>query len=224
MAAFALAASSLGAQGVDRTKPPALGPAPTLKLPPVVTRELPNGLKLMIVERHKLPIADFVLVVPSGAAANPADKAGIADIASSMLTAGTATRTALQIDDQIGFLGISLAAGSSWDATTVSLTTPTAQLDSALALFADVSLHPSFPASEFARIRQERLTSLLQLRDRGPAIANRVYPAILFGANHPYGRPASGTETSVGGMTAADVSAFYHSHFVPDGRDDHRGG
>lgn len=218
LACFALlAASATGAQGVDRSKPPALGPAPTLKLPPAVVRELPNGLKLMIVERHKLPIADFVLVVPAGAAANPAEKAGIADIASTMLTAGTSTRTALQIDDQIGFLGISLGAGSGWDATTVSLTTPTAVLDSALALFADVALRPSFPEAEFARVKQQRLTSLLQLRDRGPAIANRVYPAIIFGADHPYGRPSAGTEASVGGMTASDVSAFYRTNYVPNG-------
>ena len=193
---------------VDRSTPPKLGPAPELKLPPVVTRTLPNGLRLMVVERHKLPIADFVLVVPTGATANPANQAGVAGLAADMLTEGTTTRTALQIADQIGFLGIALGAESGWDATTVSLTTPTAQLDSALALFADVSLRPTFPATEWKRIKEERLTSLLQIKDRGPSIANRVFPAVLYGQNNPYGRPASGTEASVGAMTDADVRAF----------------
>lgn len=206
----------LVAQQVDRTHPPTLGPAPELKLPPVAVRQLPNGLKLMVVERHKLPIADFLLIVPGGATANPADKAGVAGLAADMMTEGTTTRTALQIADQIAFLGISLDANSGWDATLVSLSTPTAQLDSALALFADVSLHPSFPASEWTRVKQERLTSLLQLKDRGPAIANRVYPAVLYGKNDPYGRPAAGTETSVGAMTDADVRAFYQAHFLPN--------
>ena len=201
---------------VDRSTPPKLGPAPELKLPPVVTRTLPNGLKLMVVERHKLPIADFVLVVPTGATANPANQAGVAGLAADMLTEGTTTRTALQIADQIGFLGIALGAESGWDATTVSLTTPTAQLDSALALFADVSLHPTFPATEWKRIKEERLTSLLQIKDRGPSIANRVFPAVLYGQNNPYGRPASGTEASVGAMTDADVRAFYTAHFLPN--------
>lgn len=201
---------------VDRSTPPKLGPAPELKLPPVVTRTLPNGLRLMVVERHKLPIADFVLVVPTGATANPANQAGVAGLAADMLTEGTTTRTALQIADQIGFLGIALGAESGWDATTVSLTTPTAQLDSALALFADVSLHPTFPATEWKRIKEERLTSLLQLKDRGPSIANRVFPAVLYGQNNPYGRPASGTEASVGAMTDADVRAFYTAHFLPN--------
>lgn len=213
--ALSTAAAPLAAQ-VDRSTPPKLGPAPELKLPPVAVRQLPNGLRLMVVERHKLPVADFVLVVPTGATANPPNQAGVAGLAADMLTEGTTTRTALQIADQIGFLGVSLDARSGWDATTVSLTTPTAQLDSALALFADVSLRPSFPAAEWKRIKEERLTSLLQLKDRGPAIANRVFPAVLYGQNDPYGRPASGTEASVGAMTDADVRAFYTAHFLPN--------
>lgn len=215
IASSIVATAPLAAQ-IDRSTPPKLGPAPSLTLPPVVIRTLPNGLKLMVVERHKLPIADFVLVVPTGATANPANQAGVAGLAADMLTEGTTTRNALQIADQTAFLGISLGAESGWDATLVSLTTPTAQLDSALALFADVSLHPNFPATEWKRIKEERLTSLLQLKDRGPAIANRVYPAVLYGQNDPYGRPASGTEASVGAMTDADVRAFYQAHFLPN--------
>ncbi|HEV2641751.1 MAG TPA: pitrilysin family protein [Candidatus Elarobacter sp.] len=211
-----LASPALLPAQVDRSKPPTLGAPPALRLPPVSVRQLPNGLRLMVVERHGLPLANFVLVVPTGAAANPADRAGVADLASQMLTEGTATRTSLQIADQIAYLGIGLGAASGWDATTVSLTTPTAQLDSALALFADVALHPSFPEAEWARIKQERLTSLLQLKDRGPAIANRVYQTILYGSDSPYGRPAAGTTESVTAMTAGDANAFYRAHFLPN--------
>ncbi len=202
---------------VDRTKPPALGPPPALHLPPVVVRELANGLKLMVVERHNLPVADFVLVVPSGATANPPDRAGAAGLVANMLTEGTATRSSLQIADQIAYLGVSLYSASGWDATTVQLSTPTAQLDSALALFADVSLHPSFPSTEFARVKQERLTALLQLKDRGPAIASLVYPVLLYGKDNPYGRSEIGTDVSVQAMTTADLSTFYRSHFAPNG-------
>jgi zinc protease len=201
----------------DRSKPPVLGPPPALHIPPVVVRELPNGLKLMVVERHNLPVADFVLVIPSGATANPADRAGAADLVANMLTEGTTTRSALQIADQTAYLGISLFSSSGWDATTVRLSTPTAQLDSALALFADVVLRPSFPPTEFARVKQERLTALLQLKDRGPAIASLVYPTLLYGKDNPYGRAAVGTDASVGATTATDLSTFYHSHFAPNG-------
>lgn len=209
------AIASLRAQ-TDRSTPPVLGPPPALHLPPVVVRELANGLKLMIVERHNLPVADFVLVVPVGATANSADHAGIADLVANMLTEGTATRTALQIADQTAYLGISLSSASGWDATTVRLSTPTAQLDSALALFADVSLHSSFPATEFARVKKERLTTLLQLKDRGPAIASLIYPTVLYGKDNPYGRSSIGTDASVTTMTSADLSAFYGANFAPN--------
>ena len=205
------------AQGTfDRTKPPELGPPPRVALPPIVTRQLANGLKLMIVEQHELPLADFVLLVGSGGTADPAGKAGIANLTSQMLREGTTTRKSLDIADQIAFLGINLSPTSSWESSTLSLHTPTAQLDSALALFADVALHPSFPANEFERIRKNRLTELLQLRDQGPAIANIAFPAIIYGSAHPYGVPLIGTEASVKALTTADLQSYYQSNFKPN--------
>jgi len=133
----------------DRSKPPELGPPPRVALPPIVTRELPNGLKLMIVEQHELPLADFVLLVGSGSTTNPLAKTGVANLTAAMLREGTTTRKSLEIADQIAFLGIGLNSSSSWESSTISLHTPIAQLDSGLALFADVALHPSFPANEF---------------------------------------------------------------------------
>src|SRR2546423_14580104 len=164
IAALCLVGSSLPAQGtIDRSKPPELGPPPRVSLPPIVTRQLANGLKLMIVEQHELPLADFVLLVGSGGTAEPAGKTGAANLTAAMLREGTATRKSLDIADQTSFLGISLFPQASWESSTLSLHTPTAQLDSALALFADVALHPTFPANEFERIKKNRLTELLQL-------------------------------------------------------------
>src|SRR5688572_19883534 len=88
-----------GAQTLDRSKSPTLGPPPKVSLPPIVTRQLPNGLKLMIVEQHELPVADFVLVVGSGGTLDPAAKGGVANLTASMLTEGTTSRNSLQIAD-----------------------------------------------------------------------------------------------------------------------------
>ncbi|HUQ18904.1 MAG TPA: pitrilysin family protein [Gemmatimonadaceae bacterium] len=207
-------ASVGGSQTVDRTKPPTLGPPPKVSLPPVVTRQLANGLKLMIVEHHELPVADFVLVVGSGGTLDPASKGGVANLTASMLTEGTTSRSSLAIADQIAFLGISLGAQSNWDATTLNLHTPTAQLDSALALFADVALHPSFPSADFDRVKQSRLTGLIQLKDRPTAIADQAYANILYGSQHPYGHNLLGSEASVTQMTPADLQSFYRQNFV----------
>lgn len=204
------------AQTLDRAKIPALGPPPKVSLPPIITRELPNGLKLMIVEHHELPVADFVLVIESGGTMDPVAKTGLANLTAAMLTEGTTARSSLQIADQVAFLGIGLNASSNWDASTVSLHTPISQLDSGLALFADVALRPSFPESEFERVRKDRLTSLLQLKDRPTAIANQAYAAILYGSGHPYGRALIGSEVSVQALVPTDIRSYYSSNFVPN--------
>jgi predicted Zn-dependent peptidase len=216
VAALLSAASIASAQTLDRSKPPVLGPPPKVALPPVVTRELPNGLKLMIVEQHELPLADFVLVVGGGGTMDPVKKDGAANLTASMLTEGTTSRNSLQIADQIAYLGVGLNAGSNWDASTVSLHTPISQLDSALALFSDVVLHPAFSSEDFERVRKNRLTSLVQLKDRPTAIADQAYASILYGTGHPYGHNLIGTEASVTAMTTADLQSFYRSNFVPN--------
>lgn len=217
LAGLALAPALVQAQGtLDRAKVPSLGPPPKVSLPPIVTRQLPNGLKLMVVEQHELPLADFILVVGGGGTVDPAQRGGAANLTSAMLTEGTTSRNSLQISDQIAYLGVNLSASSNWDATTVSLHTPTSQLDSALALFADVSLHPSFPATDFERVKKNRLTSLIQLKDRPTAIADQAYASILYGSSHPYGHNLLGTEASITGMTTADLQSFYRANFVPN--------
>src|SRR5678816_1970752 len=212
-----VAATSVGeAQTLDRSKVPALGPPPKVSLPPIVTRQLPNGLKLMVVEQHELPLADFVLVVGSGGTMDPAAKGGVANLTSAMLTEGTTSRSALEIADQVAFLGIGLNAGSSWDAATINLHTPTSQLDSALALFSDVVLHLAFRTEDFDRVKKNRLTALVKLKDRPTAIADQAYAAILYGGSHPYGHNLLETEASITGMTPADVQSFYRTNFIPN--------
>ncbi len=201
---------------VDITRPPELAPPPELALPPIVTRKLGNGLSLMIVEQHELPVADFVMLVRTGGEADPSRLGGLASLTADMLDEGTRTRNALQIADQTAFLGADLSTSSGWDRSVVSLHTTTAQLDSALALFADVVLNPAFPETELARVRKERLTSLLQLEDYGPAIADRVFDKVVFGDRNPYGHPMSGTRESVAGVKRFDVSNFYSSYYRPN--------
>lgn len=200
----------------DFTKPPELAPPPAVKLPPIAVRTLGNGLSLMIVEQHELPVADFILLVRTGGEADPSGLGGLASLTADMLDEGTATRTALEIADQAAFLGVDIGTGSRWDASMVSLHTTTAQMDSALALFADVALHPAFPEADLARVRKDRLTSLLQLRDRGPAIADRVFARVVFGSANPYGHALTGTEATVSAIGRSDIQRFHDTYFRPN--------
>ena len=209
------AATPAPATRLDLTKPPTLGPPPSLRPPQISTRELPNGLKIVVLEQHELPLVDVMLQVRSGGETDPAGRVGMADLVAAMLTEGTANRTALQIADQAAFLGIQLNASSSWERSTIALHAPTAQLDSALALFGDVALRPTFPAADLERVRKVRLTALQQLRDRAPAIADRAFASAVFG-DHPYGRPLAGTEGSVASITREDVQRFYTTYYRPN--------
>ncbi|MFL5581590.1 MAG: M16 family metallopeptidase [Gemmatimonadaceae bacterium] len=196
--------------------PPALGAPKPLQLPPVVERTLPNGLRILVVEHHELPLADVALVVRSGAERDPRNRLGVSGLTAAMLQEGAGKRNALQIADQEAYLGVDLRTSSGWDASRITMHAPTAQLDSALALFADVALRPTFPARELERLRKERLTTLLQMRDRPTAIADQAFNYLVFGEEHPYGRPQLGTETSVAGLKRADVEAFYRTHYRPN--------
>ena len=204
------------APAFDRTEPPEL-PAPSpLRLPPVVRRQLDNGLEILVVEHHELPVVDMILVVKTGGEGDPANKPGVATLTASMLDEGAGRRSSLDIADQEAFLGVQIGTGSGWDVSSVSLHAPVAVLDSAMALFADVALRPTFPASDLERLRKERLTELLQLKDRAPAIADRAYASILYGEKHPYGRPLTGTEASTRAVTRRDVQRFYQTYYRPN--------
>ncbi|HYV96893.1 MAG TPA: pitrilysin family protein [Gemmatimonadaceae bacterium] len=214
--AVMLAASTGQAQTFDRTKPPVLGPPPSLTVPPTTERTLPNGLRLIVIEQHELPLVDIQLVVKTGGEADPKNKTGTASLTATLLTEGTATRTSQAIAEQQAFLGVSVFASSGWDRASVSLHAPVAVLDSALALFADVALHPAFPQTEFDRQRKLRMTQLLQLKDRGPSMADRAFVAILYGDDHPYGRPLAGIETTVESLTRDDLASFYKTYYRPN--------
>jgi zinc protease len=211
-----VAPSTAAAAPIDLTVPPTLGAPPTLRLPAITTRQLANGLTIVVVEQHELPLADAILEIRTGGEADAPGKMGTAALTAAMLNEGTTSRTALQIADQAAYLGVRVGTGSGWEQSTVSLHTPTAQLDSAMALFADVALRPAFQNADLERIRKVRLTSLQQQRDRGPSIADRAYAAAVFGDQHPYGRPLAGTEGSVASISRDDLTRFYSTYYRPN--------
>jgi len=210
-----LLGTALHAQQFDRTRPPVLGPAPALAMPPIVERTLPNGLRIIVVRQTELPLVDMTLVVRAGSEADPADQSGLASLMAALMTDGAADRSADDIAEQQAFLGISIGSSATFDRSTITLHAPTAVLDSALALFADVALRPTFPVAEFERAKQQRLTGLLQTADRAPAIADRAFNAIVYGDAHPYGRPTAGVERSVEAITREAVVAFHRRHVAP---------
>jgi predicted Zn-dependent peptidase len=211
-----LATLTAQAQLPDRGKAPVPGPPPVLRVPPVVKRALSNGLPVWVVEVHEVPVVALSLVVRSGSSADPVGKFGVASFAAAMLDEGAGTRSALELADSVDYLGASLTTSSSFDASSVRLEVPVARLADALPIVADVALRPAFPQKELERIRQERLTALLQARDDPASIAAAALPRLVYGTSHRYGTLAVGTPETVKSVAAANLKDFHAAHYRPD--------
>ena len=189
---------------------------PKLTIPTVQRRKLSNGLDVLVVEHHELPVVSMNLVMKMGAAGDPAGKGGLASLTADMLDEGTATRDALEISDQLARIGSGLQVNAGWDSTTAGLRTLTRHLDRALDIYADVIINPAFPDKELQRLRQQRLAALRQQRDSPEAIASLVFQKTLYGGNHPYGHPLAGDEASLQSFSTEDVRKFYESYLRPN--------
>ncbi|HET9569119.1 MAG TPA: pitrilysin family protein, partial [Vicinamibacterales bacterium] len=213
--ALALVAA-LSAQGQpDRSKPPSLGPVPQLKLPAIQKRALSNGVPVWLIEAHEVPLVQVTLLLKSGSSDDPADKYGLASLTAAMLDEGAGSRSALEVADEIDFLGADLGTNSSFDASAVRLGVPVARLSQALSVMADVALRPTFPDAELERVRQERLTDLLQARDDAATVAPMAFARQLFGPAHRYGTGAIGTATTIKGLTTSDLKSFHAAAYQP---------
>ena len=203
---------------LDRSKEPALGKPMSLKLPPMQKATLSNGLKVVLAERHEAPVVNLQLLVDSGYASDAKDMPGVASLALRMLEEGTPTRQSLKISEELESLGASFNTGTNLDGATVSMNTLKATMPRALDLYADLILHPAFPQNEFARLQQDRLAAIAREKAVPQLTALRVLPGLLYGKDHVYAHPftGSGTEEAVKRMTRADLARYHATWFKPN--------
>ena len=199
-----------------RKQQPQAAPASSLTLPVPKSFKLANGLTVMLVERHNLPVVSANLVVLRGSEANPSDRPGLSAFTADMLDEGTEKRSTLQVADDVAQIGATLSTGSSSDSSFVALRTLKKNVDAAFELFSDVSLRPAFSEKEIDRIRNQRLTQLLQQRDNPGALANKIFFSEVYGAKHPYGYIELGTEESLKAIGRDDLAKFWSAGYVPE--------
>jgi zinc protease len=216
------AAKGAGGKGQDKSKlgglyvQPKPKADPAFKLPQVQRRKLSNGLEVLIVEQHELPVVNMNLVLRTGGAADPQDRAGLASLTAALLDEGTKTRSALDVSNQLAAIGARLSTGSDFDSSSANLLTLSKHLDRALEIYSDVITNPAFPENELELQRKSRLATLLQRRDNASAIATVVYASLLYGRNHPYGHSTIGDEQSVRAIANDDVRRFYETYYRPN--------
>ena len=209
---------SVAPSGADRSALPVPGTPPAAEFPPLVRDTLTNGLRIVLAERRAIPLVRFDLLVDAGFASDQFAQPGTASLAMSMLDEGTTTRTALQISDRLADLGATMGAASRLDVSSVSLATLREQLDPALALYADVILHPAFPRADFERLRKQRLVQIQREKADPVGMALRVFPRVVYGDGHAYANPwtGSGTEASTAKITREDLIEFHRTWFKPN--------
>jgi zinc protease len=198
-----------------RATAPKPGPERPLVLPKPTVFTLDNGLTVYLVERHELPIVSVQLLTLAGGDANPPGHPGLAGITASMLTEGTAKRSAEEIAGEASLLGADLRSSSDTDGARLAISLLSKHVGRGMELLADSMEHPAFPSTDLERIRANRLTSLLQQQDNPIQLALRAGELNLFGADNPYGYDALGTAASLHAITRDEIAAFHDAHYGP---------
>jgi len=174
----------------------------------------PNGLTVVVLEQHFLPIVEVHALVKSGSAQDPPEKAGLANLVASLLDEGTTSRTSKQLAEQIDFVGGALEVKAAEDYTTASVRVLKKDVELGFTLLADILQHPAFLKPEFERIRSQILGEMASDNDDPGHVAMKAFNQLVF-HGHPYRWPLNGTEESLNKITHADVVGFYTREYAP---------
>jgi len=202
----------------DRSKLPEVAESPDLVFPEVQRSSLKNGIQVVLAQRHTIPVVEFALQFDAGYAADAGRKVGTASYTMAMLDEGTRTRSALQISEQAENLGAVIGAGSNLDTSAVTLSAIKDKLAPSLELFADIVRNPAFSDEEIERLRPRWLAGIKQEKNQPVGVALRVLPPLLYGEDHAYGIPftGSGTEASIAAMSREELIRFHADWLRPD--------
>jgi zinc protease len=209
-----VAAMTLSAQNLDRTKPPETAPLPSFKLPPVFETALPNGLRIVLVEDRRFPLVTLRLGVEAGSKFDPKDLPGLSEAVSALLTEGTKTRTSRQIAEELAELGAVLRAASGPDGLSVQGNALAENLPKLLDLLADVSLNAAFPEDEVKLYQTRRTQELLHERSDAAFWADDTILSVVYGS-HPYAR-SNPTPESIAKLNRDALMRFRDTHLAPN--------
>ncbi|WP_374146521.1 M16 family metallopeptidase [Sphingomonas sp. 28-63-12] len=204
------------ATAAERILPPPPAAPVSAAIPAPVETRLANGLRVIVVEKHDLPlIAASLVVAPGGGAVDPGNLPGLNSLTAELLTKGTTTRSATQIAREIESLGGSISSDIDWDGATISVGVKSDQAEPAMAILADVAMRPAFAQAEIDRARTQAIDGIgVELKD--PAqLAGIVAARAVFG-NKPYGHVLTGTPDGLKAISRADIVKSYATSWRPD--------
>lgn len=206
--AVALLSACTVQKALNRSQPPAAGPAPELTIGEPVTYKLDNGITVLVVENHKLPKVSATYLVDHGPVTE-GNKAGVMSLMGGMLEEGTTSMSKATFDEAVDQMGASVSLNASGG----SASALTRYFDSSFMLMAQALLHPAFENSSFEKLKSQAITALKSNEKSAKAISQRVVSALSFGVNNPMGEFI--TEQSLTNISLADVKQFYNQYVSP---------
>ena len=212
--AFLVVPGFVHAQTPQATPPPPSAPR-SVAFPKPVEQTLPNGLRVIVIERSNTPLVTAQVMIKNGGEVDPGDLSGLADMTANLLTKGTETQSATEIADAIEALGGSLNSGARWDASTASVGVMSSKIPDAMKILADVVRRPVFNPEEIERLRQQYLDALTVSLGQPGAIARFVAARVVFG-DLPYGHPIGGTPESLAKIKREDIVKLHSTFYRPD--------
>ncbi|WP_179478516.1 pitrilysin family protein [Rhodanobacter sp. K2T2] len=212
-------AYSVGKSLVDRRKGvPEVSQFPALSFPKLERGKLKNGIEVILAERHTIPVTQVELLFDSGYAADQGHKLGTASFTSTLMNESTKDLDSVEIAKRRQRLGAMTSVGCGLDTCSASLDTLNDQLQPSLTLFADIVRHPAFNNGDIERVRGQWLAGIAQEKTQPIGLALRTLPPLLYGSQHAYGIPFTGTgsEAAIRSLTAADLGTFQQDWLRPD--------
>ncbi len=185
----------------------------SVKFPAYHRTVLPNGVVLMVMEKHSAPLIDVQVALKTGSVADPAGKEGLAEITGSLLRKGAGARNATKIAEDLDFMGTTFGVQSTYDTTRAFTEFLKKDTSESMDVVMDMLLHPAFPQEEVDKLLKQTADRLKSQKDQPQALLAEGYEAFLFG-KHPYGRPANGDERSVIAITRDDIVRFHDQYYV----------
>ncbi|WP_115880481.1 M16 family metallopeptidase [Lutibacter oceani] len=199
----------------DRSVEPAQGETPKLNIPESWTATLDNGIKVFGIEQNEIPTVNFSLVIEGGHLLDDKNKNGVANLMTDILMEGTVNKTPEELEEEIEMLGASINMYTTNESIVVRGNTLVRNLDKTLALVEEILLEPRWDEEEFARIKTSTINQIKRSDANPNAVAGRVYNKILYGEDHIFSYPTSGTVASVEAITIDDLKDFYTKNFSP---------
>lgn len=203
----------------DRSKAPEVTNNVAAKFPALQRATLKNGMKVVLARRTESPTVSASIMFDAGYCTDKfGGKLGLAKLGMDMLDEGTKSMNSLQINERLQLLGASLNSFSDLDNSYVNLNTLKQSLDPSLDLLADVVLNPSFPDADFKRLQVQQISGIQNEKKNPQSMVMRVMPTLLYGENHPYAMPMSGSgeEETVNSISLDDIKGFYGKWLRPN--------